>query len=288
MRAEEADHIRDQQREAWRAAGPGWDQNRETLREGNRPVTERMLALAGLEPGQRVLDLACGAGDLAGTIARLVGPEGAVLGLDISESMVEAAERYARREGIENAEFRVIDSELDLGVRGESFDRATCRGALMFMPDPTGALSSLHEALRPGGRAVVTTLGPPQRCPMLAIPAEVVARHDELAAPRPGQPGVFGVPSAGRLAGHFEEAGFTVIETATLETPGARHWTPEQYWDRISRNAGFLVLLLRSLPAEARETIRAEVMQALEDRFPDGRVSLGMEHVLAAGVKAPE
>lgn len=116
------------------------------------------------------------------TIAR---PEGAVLGLDISESMVEAAERYARREGIENAEFRVIDSELDLGVRGESFDRATCRGALMFMPDPTGALSSLHEARAPG-------------------------------------------------------------------------------------------------------VSRAEVMQALEDRFPDGRVSLGMEHVLAAGVKAPE
>lgn len=58
MRDGQADHIRDQQREAWRAAGPGWDDNRETLREANRPVTERMVALARFEPGQRVLDLA--------------------------------------------------------------------------------------------------------------------------------------------------------------------------------------------------------------------------------------
>lgn len=282
---EEADRIRDEQREAWRLAGPSWERRREVLAQQSSPVTDRMLALADLQPGQHVIDLACGAGGLSVEIARRVGSRGSVLGLDISDTMVAAARRYAQRERVANVEFRVIERELDLGVEAEAFDCATCRGALMFMPDPTRAMQSLYKALRPDGRVVIATLGSPERCSMLRIPAEVVAQHVDGVAPRAGLPGVFGVPSTAHLTAHFEGAGFVVTHTATLQGPPTEYDSPEQFWDQVTQSAGFLVLLLPSLAQERRDALLATAKEKLTVMFGDSTITLSLEHLIGAGVK---
>src|SRR5690348_12501900 len=94
--------VRRQQRENWDRAAPGWARRRAQLNAGEPILTERLLAMAAIRPGQRVLDLACGTGDPAVAIAARVGPAGSVLGLDQSPAMVEAARAWARERGLDN------------------------------------------------------------------------------------------------------------------------------------------------------------------------------------------
>src|SRR5262249_27328966 len=107
--------VRERQRADWNRAAAGWRQRAERP-TGDTTPTDRLVAMAGIRTGQRVLDLACGVGDPALAIAERVGPSGTVLGLDLSEAMLAGARTFAHQRGIGNAEFRRIDSELELSV----------------------------------------------------------------------------------------------------------------------------------------------------------------------------
>lgn len=101
-----------------------------------------------------VLDVACGTGRIARRVAR---DAGTVLGVDISGGMLERAQRYAARDGIDNLAFARMSADrlwLDAGA----FDRVTCCWALHVLPDVAAALSEAHRVLRPGGRFVGATL----------------------------------------------------------------------------------------------------------------------------------
>ncbi|HWE63029.1 MAG TPA: methyltransferase domain-containing protein, partial [Chloroflexota bacterium] len=80
--------MREQQRQLWSAAVSGWQPGVDAAIAPADPITEQLIALAQIEPGQRVLDLSCGAGNPAFQIARRVGGTGFVLGLDIAEAMI--------------------------------------------------------------------------------------------------------------------------------------------------------------------------------------------------------
>ena len=114
-----------------------------------RPVTERMLRAAGIRPGMRVLDLGCGAGDVAFLAAELVGSEGYVLGLDRAASAVQFATARAARDKVGNAVFRE-GAEADLD--GEApFDFAVGRLVLIYQPDPVSFIRTAAARVRPGG-----------------------------------------------------------------------------------------------------------------------------------------
>ena len=277
--------IRDRQRAEWSAVAPGWQRNREKMTAPTSVITEKMLSLAGIRAGHRVLDLACGVGDPAFTIAGLVGPGGYVLGLDLSPEMVEAARELALREGASNAEFRTIESELDLGVPGEDFDVATCRLGLMFMPDPVAALRELRVALKPGGRVVASTWGAPERNPNFSLPMEIIARHADLPPRDPNAPGIFALPNPERLEGLLAEAGFVEVEAFAFETPVVKAKDAESYWYGVSTVAGPLVSLLASLSEEQRRTIREDVVEMIGEMFPEGPVEVSGEAVVAVGTK---
>ena len=283
--ADHAERARDGQRVEWEAAAPGWGRRREEVAGPTRPITDAMIELGQIERGQRVLDLACGVGDPAIPIAELVGRDGFVLGLDISQPMVDRANQQARSRGLGNVEFRTIRSELDLAVEAASFDCATCRAGLMYMPDPTAALRALARTLRVAGRCVAGSWGPPPRMPAMAIPMEIISRHVDLPAPDPSEPSPFAIPSEEELASHFRAAGFDDVETVAFETPVIEADTPEQYWDLLAEIGGPIVVLLRTLPEETREAIRDDAIRTLGAMFEGERVSLGGEHFVAAGVK---
>src|SRR5713226_505599 len=88
IQTELAEQVRHQQREEWSAAAPGWQARRDDVSQPTTSITRRLLAMAGITTGQSVLDLACGNGDPSFTIAQRVGPDGYVVGLDITEPMV--------------------------------------------------------------------------------------------------------------------------------------------------------------------------------------------------------
>ena len=113
----------------------------------------------GLKSGQRVLDVCCGSGASALPAARLVGPTGQVVGVDLSQGLLELARKKAAVEGLRQAEFRTGDL-LDLRFAAEQFDAVVCVFGIFFVPDMVAAARELWSAVRPGGKLAVTTWGP--------------------------------------------------------------------------------------------------------------------------------
>ncbi len=129
---------------------------------------EALLALVSPAVGERVLDIACGTGLVSFEAAREVGQSGHVLGIDLSERMVDAAERRARDLKTSNCNFSRMDAET-LALPDASIDVALCALGLMYMPDPEQALREMYRVLRPGGRVSLAVWGERSKCGWSAI-----------------------------------------------------------------------------------------------------------------------
>ena len=128
------------------------------------PITERFFREAGIGPGQRVLDLGSGVGDVAMLVARLVGPAGEVVGIEREASSIGRAKARVAAAGLRNVSFRQTDVNQILS--DESFDAAVGRFILMFLPDPVSVLRSVSRLVRPGG---VVGFQEPSWIPFLAL-----------------------------------------------------------------------------------------------------------------------
>lgn len=111
--------------------------------------TEHALRLAGLRPGMRVLDIGSGPGDVSFIAARLVGPNGTVLGVDAAPAMVELARARAAEKGLSTVHF--MQSAVDSIALDEPVDAVVGRLILMHLPDPAATLRHLVSFVRPGG-----------------------------------------------------------------------------------------------------------------------------------------
>jgi len=145
----------------------GWDRAADAYaRHWHGPLAglhRELLALAAPRAGERVLDVACGAGVVSIAAADAVGPVGQVLGVDLSEAMVQAASQRALHLGCTRARFARMDAE-QLALSDAGFDLALCSLGLMYVPDVGAALRELRRVLRPGGRAVLAVWGERASC----------------------------------------------------------------------------------------------------------------------------
>ncbi len=138
------------------------------IRQAERiaPSTERLFRNAGIGPGQRVLDLGSGVGDVAMLVARMVGPSGEVVGIERDPSSIARAEARVAAAELRNVTFTQTDVNQVSG--DEPFDAAVGRFILMFLPDPLSVLRSVARVVRPGG---VLAFQEPSWIPMLALGA---------------------------------------------------------------------------------------------------------------------
>ena len=113
------------------------------------PLTERFFLEAGIGPGQRVLDLGSGVGDVAMLAARLVGPSGEVIGIERDSRCITRATARAADAGLHNVNF--IQCDVDQVASNKPFDAVVGRLILMYLSDPVAALRSLSRLIRPGG-----------------------------------------------------------------------------------------------------------------------------------------
>ena len=148
------------QRYVWDAAAehyePGWA-SRLVLAQN------RLISVAGLAPGIRVLGTACGSGLVIECIAEAVGPAGEVVATDLSEAMVAATARMVAERGLANVTTVRMDAEAP-DFPNAYFDAALCAMGLMFVPDPVRALAEMARVTRPGRRVAVTVCGERKNC----------------------------------------------------------------------------------------------------------------------------
>jgi demethylmenaquinone methyltransferase / 2-methoxy-6-polyprenyl-1,4-benzoquinol methylase len=126
---------------------------------------ERAAERAELSLGGSALDLCCGTGDLAFTLARRVGADGAVVGCDFSERMLELARRKAAERGVAQAKFEWADA-LELPYPEGSFDAVTAGFGVRNLVDLERGLAEMARVLKPGGRAVILEITQPRRRPL--------------------------------------------------------------------------------------------------------------------------
>jgi len=113
------------------------------------PLTERFLLQAGIGPGMRVLDLGCGIGDVALLAARLTGPGGRVVGLDIDDEALEIADSRADEDGLLNVSFSCAD--ILTYTTDETFDAVIGRHVLLHSADPLAVVRKAASLVRRGG-----------------------------------------------------------------------------------------------------------------------------------------
>src|SRR5207248_10746238 len=202
--------FRDGQRQSWNTAATGWRRWSKLIDDAAKPIAERLVELAGVEPGGRILDVAAGYGEPSLTAARRVGPQGSVVASDISAEMLAFGRERAAAVGVDNIEFVESDAS-SLSFPGASFDAALSRWGISFEPDGEGAAARVRGFLKPGGRMAIASWGPPDRVPFLAIPMGTVMRRLEIPPPPPGTPGPLSRPTPEALGGLLEGGGFSEV-----------------------------------------------------------------------------
>ncbi len=205
------------QRRAWDTAAAGWRRWWQAIERGLQPVCDRMLDLAQVAPGERVLDVATGIGEPALSAAARVGPTGHVVATDLAPAMLAIAAERARQAGAGNVEFIQADAEA-LELAPASFDAVLCRFGLMFLPDPGRSLARMRTLLKDDGRIAVAVWGPAAQVPMIAMPLAVIRRELELPPPPAGVPGALSLCDVPALELLARDAGLSAVATETVET----------------------------------------------------------------------
>lgn len=262
--------MTDAARAQWDAAAEGWDAQAPALGAWLARPTETMFAMAGVESGSHVLDVAAGAGEQTLALAARVGPEGRIVATDLSATLIERLRRNAERAGFATIEARVADAQLPL-VEVDAFDAAVCRLGLMLMPEPARCLAATRAALKAGGRLSAMAFSGPEENPCIRILMVTALRHAGLPARDPFAPG--GLLSLGR-PGHldhlFEAAGFREVSTFRIEAP-FRLPSVDDYVAFLRAAAAPVRALLSPLKPAAQEAAWQDVREQLAVfEGPDG------------------
>jgi cytochrome P450/SAM-dependent methyltransferase len=195
--------------------GPGgqrWadrDASQETLL---RPIAEVLIARAAPKPGDRVLDVGCGAGSTTIMFAKALAPNGFALGLDISAPMLARAREVAPKSL--PLDFVMADATV-YPFDPQSFDLLASRFGVMFFADPVLSFSNLRRALKPSGRLAFVCWREPRENPWMMTPLQAVYQHVPKMPPvGPEDPGPFAFASEERVRRILTGAGFTGVEMA--------------------------------------------------------------------------
>jgi enediyne biosynthesis protein CalE5 len=271
------------QRTDWSTAAEGWRKWWRTIEDGLGPIAERLVELAALERGDRVLDVATGIGEPAVTAARRVGPEGRVVATDIAPGMLDIGRERAAELGLDNVEFREADAE-ELELPDEQFDAVLSRNGLMFFPDLPAALERMRAVLVGGGRLAAAVWGRPEQTPFIAVTHRTVARELGLPPPAPGTPGPLSLSDADALESRLRQAGFADVRSERM-TISVDFDSAEAYVDFTRAVSVPLKNLLEGESTERKEEVWSAVASsAREHAAGDGSLSLPGEVICVVGL----
>lgn len=258
--------------------GQRWARFQEDLDALHSGVTEVLLAAASPEARERVLDVGCGAGAQTFALARAVGPEGSLTGIDFSAPLLAKAEERRQAMGLRNVAFRHGDASIE--TFEAPFDLVASRFGVMFFDEPVAAFANLRAALRPGGRLAFVAWQGPEANPWFALPHRLATERLGATAPAPPDaPGPMAFRDAERVLRILSDAGFADCKAEPLSTE-LHHPAGVERATAVATQIGPVSRLMREKGGsdEDRDAIAAALVSAFEAyRSPDGiRVPAGL------------
>ncbi len=260
-----------------------WSRGQALRQQAYGAASEKMLDLANVQVGSRVLDVAAGTGEQTLLAARRAGPSAYVLATDISAAMLNVAAEAARKEGLANVETRIMNAE-NLALDADSFDAVICRNALMLFPDPAKALTEMRRVVRPASKVAVMVFSAEERNPHHGIPFAIIRRLGNIPPPAPGEPWMYALGDPGALEDVYSRAGF--LNVSVHAVPIQRRLPSAADVIRSMRNSASDVSELMSRLNDAeRELAWAEIEQQLRQfEGPNGFEAPG-EVLIGVGTK---
>jgi len=274
---------RAEQRGTWEAAAPGWAKWEQRFSAGLADATDALLDMAGIGPGMRVLDLACGAGSQTLRAASRVGSKGSVVATDISANMLQYVHEHARRGAFNN--IRTIECAAeDLDASEGPFDAAICRLGLMLFSAPSQALQAVQKVLKPKARFAALVFTTPANNPFASLPMQILLRHAGKRPPAPGQPGIFALGGNGVLERLFRDSGLIDVRTRVVRAP-LRLANTSEALEMMQEAFGAYRAVISDLSDAARADAWAEVGDCIRQFETPSGFEAQFEFLVGSGAK---
>ena len=274
--------FRQGQRDQWDTAATGWRKWSELIDTAASGISDRMVELAGVEAGSRVIDVAAGYGEPTLSAAKVAGPDGSVVATDISAEMLAYGRERAEAAGLENIEFVEADASA-LDFPEDSFDAALSRFGIIFEPDGEGAAARVRGFLKPGAKMAIASWGPPDRTPFLGIPMRTAMQALDVPPPPPGTPGPLSRPTPEALGGLLEGGGFSEVQVEEAEVVMPFE-SPEAFTTFIREIAPPIIAMIEPHPEDVQKrTWDAITEAAREVSAGDGTVTFTNQVLMATG-----
>ncbi len=278
MSEPDPDELRGGMRQSWERAAPAWGERADSVRRMGLPVSRWMIEHAAVRFGERVLELAAGAGD-TGFLAASLG--GRLICSDGAEAMVEVARERARTLGVENVEFRQLELEW-IDLPAAEVDVILCRWGLMLIVDPEAGLRECRRVLRPGGRIALAVWDQPAANPWATIPARALAELGHPPSPPNPSPGMFALASPDQLRDLLQAGGFLDVEVDAV-TVQRRYPSVTSYLEETLDLSMMFRDAWPSLPEPLREAVPAKLAEVAAPWLDsDGALCLPGRSLVAA------
>ncbi len=252
-----SERVRRDDYASWKAAAPAWERQRDLIAVVGAPVTARLVELLDPQPGEAILEVACGNGEVGLAVAALLG-DGLLIQSDFVPGMVDAARREAERLDIQGIEHRVLDAT-NLDVATGSLDGIVCRWGYMLLPEPAAGLMEAVRVLRPGGRVSLAVWAESDRNPWATVVGRTLVSMGLLEPPDPEAPGPFRLGDRARLLQTVHSAGLEVV----VDEEVAVTWrapSPASFWDSTLD----LSITLREWVGQVTEVELTEIRRRVE------------------------
>ena len=249
--------------------GLKWTQFQDDMDRNLNDATAGIMPFAAAKPGERVLDIGCGAGQTSLMLAAAVGAAGSVTGVDISGPLLAAAR--TRAGAAKNVSF--IQADAAFHDFKPEYDLIFSRFGVMFFDDPTAAFANIRKGLKPGGRLAFVCWRPAMENEWVTVPAAAARPYlPATPPPDPLAPGPFAFADPRRVEEILTKAGFRNVQAKALDGQMNLGTSADQAAFQMM-NLGPLSRALGEVEDDAiRERVRVAVTAALDKVRKDGAI----------------
>jgi ubiquinone/menaquinone biosynthesis C-methylase UbiE len=264
---------REKSRAVWDEMAPGWERNRDFMWKTTHHVAEWLVDHVEPRQGDTILDLAGGPGDIGFLTAKEVGSSGRIIETDFAPLMVETARRRASELELDNVETRVLDAER-MDLDDDSVDGIICRWGFMLMLDPHSALEECRRVLKKGRRLALSVWASPEENPWVTVTGMTMMQLGHQPGGDPfGPGGMFSMAEPGTIRSMLTSASFTDIMIEEMPVDW-RYGSFDEAWDFMTQVAGAIAAVVKQLPQEDVDKLRAALESNVEAFRTDSGITL--------------